>query len=375
MIINNIKVGQVIKNYKEFCELIGEKTKTSNSKKAQLKEWARYIKWHKDGNKFIIDEIYNIPLPKPIHKGNNNKYIEEIKDILTYYIYNQIKINNDNVVTLSISELINILGMANNTYSIGTYKKRELSDILHIEMTAIYNFYSSTRSEFKKIIERALKSLKSKSILIYQDAFMVANIKNGKLHKKPANDEEYNSILNTQNEMLKLYNMESFKDLFLAGKKVYKKFMDDVNKELSWDFYYPAYKLICGKKAVAREYKEIIDRKKQLNNKSIERCKQLFKIIDKNSNESKLISDLISLKNYDPNIDDLVKIQYQKNKSEYFRKLNEEHYKINKIEEDYKNKEEVSLSDLMKYKCKSKRDREHEEYWHHLLNEIDTYDI
>lgn len=379
MNIKSIKVGQVIKNYKEFCLLMEEKVSAGDTKKKQLKEWARYFRWHKEGQKFIIDEIYKDPLPKQDKRKNNShsKYIEEIKDILTYYIHGQIQRTGNNVVTLSISQLINICGFANNTYSLSTYKKKELSDILHIELVAIYNFYSSTRTEFKRIIERALKNLKNRSVLIYQDTFMVANVDKGhnKVDKRPATDEEYNLILDTQNEMLKYYNMESFKDLFLAGKKVYKSFMNDVNKELEWDFYYPAYKIICGKNAVKREYKKIIDKKKQLNDKSIERCKNLFKIVDDNSNENKLINNLISFKNYNPNIDDLIQIQYQKNKHEYFKKLNEENYRISKIEEDYKNKDDVSLSDLSKYKYKTKRHNDHEEYWSYLLNEIDTYNI
>jgi hypothetical protein len=38
-----------VKNYKKMCELLNEEVKTSNSKKAQLKRWERYISWSKNG--------------------------------------------------------------------------------------------------------------------------------------------------------------------------------------------------------------------------------------------------------------------------------------------------------------------------------------
>lgn len=389
LIINNIKVGQVIKNYKEFCTLMNEKIKTGTSKQAQLKEWSRYVKWHKQGNKFIIDEIYNIPLPKPIHKGNNSKYIDEIQDILIYYIH--FKLHNvnkgGNKVGLSISELINILGLANNTYSIGTYKKKELSDVLKIEMPAIYNFYSSTRAEFKGIIERALNSMEKRCILLPNKQYVVVNITRDK-HKKEiinrrcATNEETEWILQAERDTLNYYGVQTKKDIFCLGERMYKKFRELVYKELPFDWYYQAYYLICNRKAINQRYDEIKSKKAQLNNKIIDRLEELFKIIDKNSNEQNLINKLIDFKGYDLHTDDLVVAKYEKDHSNYYNKLqkqdkkiNEENYKKDQIKDTYENKDIVDIPELMEYKYKIKKHNEHEEYWSYLLNEIDTYDI
>ena len=64
MKIENLKVGQIIKNYKELCNILEIKVSAGNSKKKQLNELERYCKYHKDKNKFIIDGIYDTPLPK-----------------------------------------------------------------------------------------------------------------------------------------------------------------------------------------------------------------------------------------------------------------------------------------------------------------------
>lgn len=59
MKIESLFEGLIIKNYKELCSILEIKVEAGNSKKAQLKELERFIKYHKEGNKFIIDEVYN----------------------------------------------------------------------------------------------------------------------------------------------------------------------------------------------------------------------------------------------------------------------------------------------------------------------------
>jgi len=77
-------IGMVIKNYKELCNLFGEDTKTGKAKQLQLKNWKRYFDWEKDGQKFIITDIYDTPLPKEDlrRKGNNSIYKNYIELIL-----------------------------------------------------------------------------------------------------------------------------------------------------------------------------------------------------------------------------------------------------------------------------------------------------
>ena len=50
-----------VKNYKLMCELLKEEEGTGNSRKAQINRWKRYFEFHKEGQKFVIDEIYDEP--------------------------------------------------------------------------------------------------------------------------------------------------------------------------------------------------------------------------------------------------------------------------------------------------------------------------
>lgn len=93
MNISNLQQGMVVKNYRELCKLLEIEVKAGNSKKAQLKELNKYIKYHKDGNKFIIDEIIDIE--------------KSISDKLDYTI----EINEENILELDKEHLGNLLGV------------------------------------------------------------------------------------------------------------------------------------------------------------------------------------------------------------------------------------------------------------------------
>lgn len=68
-----LKNGMVIKNYKIMCNLLEENTKFSSSKVAQIKEWKRFFNFDKQGQKFLITEIYKTQLEKQDNRkfGNN----------------------------------------------------------------------------------------------------------------------------------------------------------------------------------------------------------------------------------------------------------------------------------------------------------------
>ena len=66
-----------IKNYKELCDLLGEKVKSSNSKISQLKEWKRYFDWTIQGHTYFINKIYD----KPKEQTHNKIMLVDIDKI------------------------------------------------------------------------------------------------------------------------------------------------------------------------------------------------------------------------------------------------------------------------------------------------------
>ena len=64
----------IIKNYKVMCKLLNEDIQSGSSKKAQVNRWKRYFKFHRDGQRYVIDEIYDEPIISI--DGRKLKYFE-----------------------------------------------------------------------------------------------------------------------------------------------------------------------------------------------------------------------------------------------------------------------------------------------------------
>ena len=71
MKIENLKVGQVLKSYRHLCEVLEVSTRTGKSKQIQMNDLERYLTYHKEGNKFIIDSIFDIEKEKVDNRINN----------------------------------------------------------------------------------------------------------------------------------------------------------------------------------------------------------------------------------------------------------------------------------------------------------------
>ena len=71
--VNDLKVGQTFKNYKELVRFFDEDVKEGNSKKAQLNDFKRFFDWEKQGNKFVITEIKDAPTDKKL-QGKDATY-------------------------------------------------------------------------------------------------------------------------------------------------------------------------------------------------------------------------------------------------------------------------------------------------------------
>ena len=61
MNLENLEL-KTYKNYKELCGILEEPIKGGKSKQLQMKDFERYFKYHKEGNKITIDDIYS-PFP------------------------------------------------------------------------------------------------------------------------------------------------------------------------------------------------------------------------------------------------------------------------------------------------------------------------
>jgi hypothetical protein len=125
---NNIE----LKNYKTLCEILNEKIKTGNGKLAQIKEWNRYFKHHKEGNKIIIDLVYDEPLEKEDDRKINNIILNINKGKYSKEVFPLVKsfVGKNEFEFCSKGKIMKYLKLKNENYDIAYLYPKELARFL-----------------------------------------------------------------------------------------------------------------------------------------------------------------------------------------------------------------------------------------------------
>lgn len=338
MKIENLKEGMVIKNYKELCELLEIKYTTGGAKQNQLIELKTWCKYHKEGKKFIIDEIYDKQIfpeitMEDIFKSKNNKYIKSLANIILDYLHNEPK----EVSNITINKLFTLLGITNTNYEECNYYRKELSQLYDIRLASIYYFYSNTKMEFKTIIERCLNNLKNRRVLNWYKVIMIRDPTTGQIYKADKQTEKM--IINTEKEALKYLGINNMYELMKNRSKL-KEFNDIISKETNINYFY-AYDLVIGEQALRIEYNNVLEEKKKLNSMMINKTNKIF---DKDrfklfQNDYKRLNELlIDIANNELDIEELKK-KRDENNTNYIKEsilldIDYENSK-NKIKEKY----------------------------------------
>ena len=92
---------KIYKNYKELCGAMGWMVASGCSKKSQFKDLERYCKYHKEGQKIVIDEIFEAPLPSNSQSGRPTSIISE-------FCIDEDKFNNGGVYIIQLDNEIYI---------------------------------------------------------------------------------------------------------------------------------------------------------------------------------------------------------------------------------------------------------------------------
>lgn len=164
---SGLELGMVVKNYREMCIILNEQVCEGNSKKAQLKEWARYFLWEKKGQKFIILDIYDEPLPKDDGRQNKNIYVQYIEVILMKILSKQK--NTKEPFYITTNQLWKLLGMINNNY-----KNISLDDLNNMitdyEVTSfdMKKFYQRCNQRLREILFSSLNKLEDRALIKYE---------------------------------------------------------------------------------------------------------------------------------------------------------------------------------------------------------------
>lgn len=232
-----LKEGDIFKNYKHLCNFLNEEIKEGNSRNAQIKEWLRYFNYEREGQKYIITEVYPEPLPKDDKRslGNNSEYLPHIELILLDYLSKQ----QDQVACLTINDMFLLLGMVNRNYVDKTYKYKiedELIDNFQIE-----HFNQRSYKKLNRILFDALNNLKNRRLIDY-NTVKIINIDDeieGNITRE-ATPEECDIIRTVEREVLLSMGLESIVLVHLKykTKEFYNKVKDILCSRYGIYFYY-----------------------------------------------------------------------------------------------------------------------------------------
>lgn len=268
-----LKEGMVIKNYKELCLLLRIDVKSGSSKKSQISELERFVGFHKEGNKFVIDEIYETPRLKRDGRilGGNSKYTSDFEIIITALLYENI---NEDKVIMSRGQLYKAMSLVNDDYSKGKQLIHSLSKELEMKEEYIYEFYNNSGNKLRSILESNLRSCRSSALLSWKPTMSVCilepNIKydvlgrikkiDGKTYKhRESEDIEVKLILGIEEKVLALMGYQNKQQAFLYGKwREFKRCVESELREVSTiQYYYDSYSIIFNRDVIINRWNEI----------------------------------------------------------------------------------------------------------------------
>jgi len=317
MNISNLRkyfeVSNTIKSYKVVCTILEIKVLSGNSKKAQLKEMERYFKYHKEGNKFIIEQIYSEPLPKIDHRKDNNvteytKIIENL--ILDLLLQGGTTKQGFGRVFLSKNQLFKEFNMINDNYVFCKRRILKLSKFMNIDKETVKEWYDLNDDMLERNLNQALKSLENQSLILWSRELTVAEtmplaeiLKDGTeviknkyidqygeeqidykyrandqivLNYREGTDKEKTFILQTEKDILKELGCENKQQIIKLGLwETFKNKVDDiVLKELNIAFYYKSYKILFNEKHISEAIDDIygkfeLSENEKINSKTI----------------------------------------------------------------------------------------------------------
>lgn len=266
----NIEVGMVVKNYKELCTLLGEKVTEGNSRKSQIDEWERYFDYTRQGHKYIINEIYPMPLPKDFSK--NDVYTKYVQVILTKYLRD----TNDRYFTTT--KLLKLLGFVNDNWGdiglLADFVKTH--NCTYQQAKYYYNqLYQHIMSYCVTAFKRCLGRLSQRKYITYKEIYV--NDCNGKIRELTNKEQQlYTDIsFELKQEMgIKLINIYN-------AKEYYNKLNERLN-EVGLDKVYKTFRIfpaVSGiEEAVEVSKQEYINAKKEVNGKSLTQMKNYIDI-------------------------------------------------------------------------------------------------
>lgn len=175
------------KNWAEICLVNGWKTIGGTYKKARQREMNSICQWHKieGSNEIIVKKIYNVA--KIENKLSSSKIIANIQLL----ILDMLVTSEENKCIITMRNMMRLFKIVNNNYM---YEIEDIAKTLNIDKDIVADAMSIINQTGRDHIERSLKGLERKGVIIY-DKITLFN----KIIYKPKVDQQGNYVYNNGN--------------------------------------------------------------------------------------------------------------------------------------------------------------------------------
>ena len=246
-------------------------------RKRQLEDLERYCTYHKDGNKFIIDEIFQ----EPKEKLGTGLYKEDIELLLLDLLAR----NKDNnyQISLTIKNILKALEMVNDnfvnnySYTDETKKYLKLSETINVKPDIIGDVFYLVKDKNKRNLQSALKDLADKGLILWEQRLNVCRrfieykynddgniiiqedglpyILDSYDQYDYATDKEKQFILKCEKDAMKEMNIKkkTFLNINKDAKKIFDRLVTNKLKEYNIKFYYYTYDITYNKEEILEE--------------------------------------------------------------------------------------------------------------------------
>lgn len=171
----NLKIGQIIKNYKVLCtDYLNVEPTKGNGRNYHFKELERFCLYHKEGQKIIIDEVFNEVKEKVDMRGkqdnNTPKYVENIELNIIGELLTR---GQDNKYVVGRGVLLRNVGLTNINYSYCKRRQDKLATYLEVKKEVVNDYYTCVDSMILGNLEKALKNLSNKKIIQLNSTLLI----------------------------------------------------------------------------------------------------------------------------------------------------------------------------------------------------------
>lgn len=215
MNINNIKVGDIYKSYRQLCESLEIKPTGGSAKKHNLSELSRFYDFHTEGNKYIIDNKKEIPIPPKIKKsGGNRKQIDPFTDLIIMALSKQ----ESSSITVSNKSLIQLFGMVNSNFFTNYNSIKAYSEHISKDCEVVSDIFQYSYSKLTGDVKRCLKKLQSMSLIHIRPLFIAVEEYEEEVGNKIVTKEITRELNNNEISYILDCEYQAMEDLNIRGK-------------------------------------------------------------------------------------------------------------------------------------------------------------